>query len=521
MFVIILYFIFALVIKTETTAYDLDSYRDISREELLNHHLQLKFDYQKLKHELDQLKRLVFGSRHERFIPAEPQEQLALGLALPAPVQPVVSVQTIEYTRTKAQPAKKEGNGGRMKLPADLPREQIIIEPKEDVTGFKKIGEEVTEELEYRPGKFFVRQFIRPKYARPNHIEDKPGVVIGNLPARIIEKGIAGPGLLAQVMVDKFVDHLPLFRQNERFKRIGINFPASTMSDMVTQSCHELEVLYETHQQLVLSSGYLEGDETTIKVLDKDKKGKTHLGYYWVYRAPLENLVLFDYRPGRGGAGPKELLKDFKGYLQTDGYDVYDYFGNQEGITLVGCMAHARRKFHEALPNDKQRAEYVLTLMQKLYDTERKAKNENLMHEQRYELRQQESLPVLNELAQWMKEQYAATPGSSIGKAIAYSLRRWDKLCLYTTDGKLQIDNNLVENSIRPIAIGRKNYLFAGSHQAAQRAAMLYTLFGTCKINNINPYDWLKDVFTRLPTHPINKIAELLPHRWLKNSNSS
>lgn len=513
MCVIILYFIFVPVKTTDTAAYEKLS------------HQELVVTVLKLKHELDQLKRLVFGSRHERFIPSEPQEQLALGLNLPEVEQGVVSVQTIEYTRTKAQPARKEGNGGRMKLPADLPREQIIIEPKEDVTGFKKIGEEVTEELEYSPGKFFVRQFIRPKYARPNHVEeDQPGVVIGSLPARIIEKGIAGPGLLAQVMVDKYVDHLPLFRQNERFKRIGINFPASTMSDMVTQSCHELEVLYETHRDLVLSSGYLEGDETTIKVLDKDKKGKTHLGYYWVYRAPLENLVLFDYRPGRGGAGPKELLKDFKGYLQTDGYDVYDYFGNQEGITLVGCMAHARRKFHEALLNDKQRAEHVLTLMQKLYDIERRAKAAGFTHEQRYELRQQESVPVLTQLESWMKELYGtvnALPESSFGKSIAYCLRRWDKLCLYTTDGKLQIDNNLVENSIRPVAIGRKNYLFAGSHQAAQRAAMLYTLFGTCKINNINPYDWLKDVFTRLPTHPINKIVELLPHRWQKNSYSS
>lgn len=520
MWVIILYFIFALVIKADTTAYE-----NLSREELISVVSESNIAILKLKHELDQLKRLVFGSRHERFVPSEPEEQLALGLNLPEVDQRVVSVQTIEYTRTKTQPAKKEGNGGRMKLPADLPREQIVIEPNEDVTGFRKIGEEVTEELEYSPGRFFVRQFIRPKYARPNPVEeDQPGVVIGSLPARIIEKGIAGPGLLAQVMVDKFVDHLPLFRQNERFKRIGINLPASTMSDMVTQGCHELEVLYETHKDLVLGSGYLEGDETTIKVLDKDKKGKTHLGYYWVYRAPLENLVLFDYRPSRGGGGPKELLKDFKGYLQTDGYEVYDYFGSQQGITLVGCMAHARRKFHEALPNDKQRAEHVLTLMQKLYDTERKAKEANLSHEQRYELRQQESVPVLAQLESWMKALYGtvdALPESSFGKSIAYCLRRWDKLCLYTTDGKLQIDNNLVENAIRPVAIGRKNYLFAGSHQAAQRAAMIYTLFGTCKINNINPYEWLKDVFTRIPTHPINKIADLLPHRWQKKSSSS
>lgn len=506
---IILFFMFVSVVTTDTV------YNNLSREDLLSALSESNITILKLKHELDQLKRLVFGPRRERFLPNESEEQLTLGLNLPATEQPsVVSTQTIQYTRTKEAPAKKEGNAVRMKLPADLPREQVIIEPEEDVTGFTEIGKEVTEELEYTPGKFFVRQIIRPKYARPQHEEGKPGVVIANLPARIIEKGIAGPGLLAQVIIDKYVDHLPLFRQTERYKRAGISIPISTMSDWVAKACKELEALYEAQKNLVLRSGYLEGDETTIKVLDKDKKGKTHLGYYWVYRAPLENLVLFDYRPGRGREGPQEILKDYKGYLQTDGYDVYDHFGHREGITLVGCMAHARRKFVEALGNDKQRSDYALGRIQELYAIERRAKDENLTHQHRFDLRQKEAVPVLKELEQWMKEQYAALPESVIGKAIAYSLRRWDKLCLYTTDGKLQIDNNLVENSLRPVAIGRKNYLFAGSHHAAQRAAMIYSLLGTCKINNVNPYDWLRDVFERLPSHPISKINDLLPHRW-------
>lgn len=490
------------------------AYENLSREELIElvkQYQHLAFNTEKLKHELDQLKRLVFGSRHERFVSSAPEDQLALGLDIPVPdqAQPV-STKTITYNRTVSKPSTKE-SGGRMKFPSDLPREQIFIEPTEDVTGFKEIGQEVTEELEYTPGKFFVRQYIRPKYARPQG----EGIVIGTLPTRFIEKGIAGPGLLTQVLIDKYVDHLPLFRQIERFKRAGITLPISTMSDWVTRCCKQIEVLYEAQRDLILNSDYLEGDETTIKVLDRDKKGKTHLGYYWVYRAPLENLVLFDYQQGRGGAGPKELLKNFKGYLQTDGYDVYDYFGSQQGITLVGCMAHARRKFDEARANDRQRAEHVLELMQQLYAIERKAKEENLNHAQRYELRQQQAVPILNTLEQWMKDQYPSIPDKSpLAQAIYYSLRRWEKLCLYTTDGKLQIDNNLVENSIRPIAIGRKNYLFAGSHNAAQRAARLYTLLGTCKINSINPYEWLKDVFERIPSHSINKIQELLPHKW-------
>lgn len=491
------------------------AYENLSREELIRQCEQFAFNFQKLKHELDQLKRLVFGSRHERFVSSTPEEQLALGLNISVldKSQSVIT-QPITYLRTISKPAKKE-SGGRMKFPADLPREQILIEPIEDVTGFKKMGQEVTEELDYTPGKFFVRQYIRTKYVRPQPEEGQANIVIGALPSRIIEKGIAGAGLLAQVIIDKFVDHLPLHRQIERFKRARITLPISTMSDWVAQGCKEIEVLYESQRDLILSCDYLEGDETTIKVLDQGKKGKTHLGYYWVYRAPLENLVLFDYQQGRGGEGPKELLKSFKGYLQTDGYDVYNYFGSLEGITLVGCMAHARRKFDEALINDRQRAEYALILIQQLYAIERKAKEEDLSHAQRYALRQQQAIPILDKLKQWMTDQYPSIPNKSpIAQAIYYSLRRWDKLCVYTTDGKLQIDNNLVENSIRPVAIGRKNYLFAGSHNAARKAAMLYSLLGTCKINNINPYEWLKDVFERIPSHPINKIQELLPHKW-------
>ena len=402
-----------------------------------------------------------------------------------------------------------------MKLPASLPREVVVIEPAEDVSGCKTIGDEITEELEYTPGHFFVRQFKRPKYVRLKTSDEKPNVLIGTLPVRLIDKGIAGPGLLAQIIIDKYIDHLPLYRQIERFKRAGITFPDATLSGWVGRCSTELEVLYTLHQKLILDGGYIQADETTIKVLDKDKKGKTHLGYYWVYRAPLQNMVLFDYQPGRGGGGPREMLKNYTGYLQSDGYEVYEQFSKMEGITLTGCWAHARRKFIEAQANDRMRAEYVLTQIQLLYNLERQAQQEQLTAGQRHALRQEKAMPILDSLYHWMQDNYpSVTPQSLIGKAFAYTLKRWEKLCLYTTAGILQIDNNLVENAIRPVALGRKNYLFAGSHNAAQRAAMIYSLLGTCKINNINPYQWLRDVFEKLPTYPINKIQELLPHNW-------
>jgi len=505
----VLSFIFAQVITTGT------SYEKLSREELLIEHVQLKLDYQKLQHELAQLRRMIFGSRHERFLPEHPKEQLALGLNVPATEQPeVVSTQKIEYTREKKTTATKS-HPVRTKLPGDLPREQVVIEPDEDVTGFTIIGKEITEELEYTPGKFFVRQFVRPKYARPLEQEGKPGVVIAELPPRIIDKGIMGPGLLAQIVINKYQDHLPLNRQQDIILREGnMKMPASTLGDGMTKVVTQLEPLYEAHKKLVLSSDYVQCDETPIKVLDKNTKGKAHQGYYWVYRAPVANLIFFDYRPGRGGEGPKGILKGFRGCIQSDGYGVYDYFSKQEGIMHIACWAHARREFYNALDNNKAGCEYVLGRLQELYAIERRARDEGFTHEQRLQLRKTESIPILNELGAWLKNEYGKLPGSSFGKAIAYTLRRWEKLCAYTTDGRLEIDNNLVENAIRPVALGRKNYLFAGSHQAAQRAAMIYSLLGTCKVNGINPLHWLRDVLERLPTHPINRIEQLLPHLW-------
>ena len=301
------------------------SYENLSRDQLLTTVKELTsqlLKFHQLQHELDQLKRLVFGSRHERFVPSLPPEQLALGLNIQAVEPPEPSLETVSYTRTKKQTSPEKIHTGRMKLPASLPREQVIIEPTEDVSGCTKIGEEITEVLERIPGKLFVRQYVRPKYAKP----DGEGVVIGELPSRPIDKGIAGPGLLAQIIIDKYTDHIPVHRQIQRFEREGIKLPASTLTDWISATCALLDPLYEVLRKEVLSCTYLQADETPIKVLDKAKKGTTHRGFHWVYHAPQERLVLFDYREGRGREGPTECLKDFKGYLQTDGYVVYEDF---------------------------------------------------------------------------------------------------------------------------------------------------------------------------------------------------
>jgi transposase len=468
-----------------------------------------------LEQQLQQLQKMIFGSRQERFVPAAANHpQLALDIEQEATASRTTSHQQISYTRTISkleQPPLL--HPGRMKLPESLRREEITIEPAEDITRCKKMGEEITEVLEYEPGELYVKQYKRIKYAKPGNA----GVLIGELPSRPIQKAMAGEGLLAQIIIDKYVDHLPLYRQMQRFERGGVKLSYSTLSDWVSGTCKLITPLFEALKADVLSSGYLHADETPIRVLDKDKKGETHRGFFWVYQNSISKIVFFDYQEGRGREGPSEILQNFHGYLQTDGYVAYDVFDKKETITQLHCMAHARRMFNEALDNDRVVAEHALQQIQQLYAIERNCKDQNLSPDAIKSVRQEQAVPILTALAKWMKEQYIhAIPKSSIGKALAYSIERWEKLSRYTENGMLNIDNNPVENSIRPVALGRKNYLFAGSHEAARRSGMLYSLLGTCKMHGIEPYAWLKSVLVQISSHPINKIKDLLPHHWQK-----
>lgn len=483
---------------------------NMTHEELLEIVKKQEAQINEMQFQLDQMKRLLFGAKRERFIPNQDENQLTLPFEIQEEEAPEKEQEVITYVRSKT---KRENHPGRLALPSHLPVEEIVIEPKEDTAGMKCIGREVTDQLELIPAKLFIKRYIRPRYIRQ---VDDAGLnhegVIAALPTFPIEKGIAGPGLLAQIMVDKFVDHLPIYRQIERFKREGVNIPSSTLNGWQESVCDLLEPLYDVLKHRVLSQGYLQVDETPIQVLDKTKKGKTHRGYYWVYYSPLEKTVFFDYNDGRSREGPSRLLKDFKGYLQTDGYKVYDIFGNNKQITLLNCMAHARRGFEKALEYDRPRAEYAMSMFQNLYEVERKAREGNFSPQQRHTLRLDESLPVLNELSKWIVAAYKEVlPKSAIGKATAYCIPRWDNLLSYLHDGSLEIDNNLAENAIRPIALGRKNYLFAGSARGAVRAAMFYSFFGTCKKNDINPFDWLRKVLEVIPEFKVNRLTELLP----------
>jgi len=489
--------------------------------QLLYEDLQVK--YSGVLHQLEALKKMIFGSKSERFISAADSPSISQQLSLLLDAETLLTCKItdatkVEYIRTKTEVKENKltAHPGRMKLPEQLRREVILLQPDSDVSGLRKIGDEVTEVLDWVPGELFVKQYIRPKYVQP--LDDIAATVItASLPERLMEKSMAGEGLLAQIIVDKYVDHLPLHRQLQRFERGGVNIAQSTINDWVKAVLIHLMALYEVHKRQVLASNYLHADETPLKVLDENKKGTTHQGYYWVYHNSKAGLVLFDYRKGRGREGPDDILKDYQGYLQTDGYVAYDAFEKRAGIVLLHCMAHARRKFSDALQNDKDRAEQALAMFQQLYAIERRIKEESLAENEILALRQGEAVPVLQTLKAWMIAEYPKVlPKSPIGQAIGYCLPRWEKLYRYTTDAQLQIDNNPVENAIRPVAIGRKNYLFAGSHEAAQRAAMVYSLFATCRLHNINPYNWLKEVLERMHLYTTNNIAELLPQNFIK-----
>lgn len=472
-----------------------------------------------LKAELQELKRLVFGQKRERFIPDSNSAQMALNLGI-AQQALEEQVEKISYQRKKAK-KKNATHPGRKPLPSHLRREERIIEPELDTTDMVRIGEEVTETLQYKAAQLYVLREIRPKFlerAVDQAGQEQNNIHIASQPERPLPKTIAGVSLLSHILVSKYLDHLPLYRQRKIFTREGVRIPTSTLSDWVASVCDLLDPLYQLLRKEVLKQEYLMADESRIQVLDSAKKGKSHRGFMWVCYSPLVKLVLFDYQQGRANEHGQAVLKDYQGYLQTDGYAVYDsLFETNKAVELLSCMAHARRYFEKALQNDREKASHAMSLIQELYKIERQAKEQQMSFKERKQLRQDKALHILDALESWAIKTYPEVlPKSSIGKALEYYLKRKEKLKKYTQDGRLEIDNNLVENSIRPLALGRKNYLFAGSHKGAERAAMIYSFLASCQKLEINPREWLNDTLEKIAQHPVNKLNQFLPLNWKK-----
>ena len=475
-----------------------------------------------------ELRRLLQGFKSERSATFIPADQLALfggesTVTTTDDDPPGTDDGASKETPPPPRPRRSQKpHPGRGRLPDDLPVEEIVLEPAEDTRGLVQIGEEVSESLDYRPGHLvLIRRRRRPKYARLE-VDGSTSVLIAELPSRPIAKGVAEPGLLAELCVAKYVDHLPFYRQIKRFERDhGWVVHKSTINDWFAATCCLLEPLYQKLLATVVGTDYLQVDESTIKVQDSAKRGSTHLGYQWVYRDPATGLILFDYRKGRGAHGVLERLAEFTGYLQTDGYRAYQtYLARHPTVTGVSCLAHIRRKFFDARANHPRLAEMVLATIAWLYHVDAHCRRRGRSPTERLALRRRLSLPVYTGLVDYVT--YAQANNLSkgdIGKALYYAKNELPKLAACFQDGRIELDNNLIENSIRPLALGRKNYLFAGSHQGAQRAAMLYSFFASCQKLGVNPREWLADVLARLPDHAVNRLDELLPHRWTKPSD--
>lgn len=456
-----------------------------------------------LSQQLQQLYKLIQGFKSERFVPeATNSEQLQLFSTEVAPPQEPQKEQ-ISYTRNKKK------HPGRHSLPEHLPVRKEVIEPDQDITGLEKIGEEISDTLEYTPASLVKRRIIRPKYVK----KETSQIFIGELPERPLDKCIAEASLLAFIIMRKFVEHMPFYRQIQGFERdFGWKPAASTLSDWMSGCAVLLEPLYNVLKQKILDSGYVQADESPIKVLDRDKTGSTHQGFQWVYHDPVHHLVLFNYHKGRGQHGPKTLLGDYKGILQCDGYSIYDKIGAKPEIDLVGCLVHARRKFVDSQDSDPIRAEKALEWFRQIYILERDIKQQTQDFALRKQLRNEQIRPLLEQIHNWINEEsIQVLPKSSIGKAMTYYLRQYPKLINILSDGRIELDNNLIENTIRPMAVGRKNFLFCGSHKAAQHAAIFYSFFGTCKLQGINPRTWLEDTLSRIKDHNIQNLEELLP----------
>jgi len=319
-------------------------------------------------------------------------------------------------------------------------------------------------------------------------------------------------------LVGKYQDHLPLYRQIEILRREGVHLSASTVNDWICGGIDLVKPLYDTLRNRVLRSDYIQVDESTIPVMDKDRPGATRKGYHWVVRSPEEKSLFFHYdRGSRGQHVIVELLKDYRGAVQSDGYGAYKIYEDKEGVLLLGCWAHVRRKFEQALGDDPPRAQYAMEQIQRLYAIERRIAEDGLAKEQAERLRKQESYPIVRAFEEWLVENLGnprITPKSRIGTAINYAYGIYPRLGRYVADGRYRIDNNLAENAVRPLALGRKNYLFCQNHEAAERTAMIYSLLGTCKVCGVNPTAWLTDVLSRIQDHKKPRLDELLPDRW-------
>ena len=468
-----------------------------------------------LRQKIDLLVRKLFGAHSEKLDPAQ-LLLLLQGFDEPGKApEPVVA----EAPRRSTDPSPPRERR-QPRLPEHLPviEEVIVPEPVRLAPhAWRHIGEEVSERLDYEPARFLRRRTVRPKYVQRGLLDAVP--IVAPLPDSLLERSLVAPGLLAQIVVSKYCDHLPLYRQESIYwTRHRVWLPRQTLAEWVELAAEWLQPIYEHIRRDVLGQGYVQVDETPVRYLAPGH-GKTKLGYLWTCGVPRGDAI-FHWETSRAATCLEKIIPvDFSGTLQCDGYEAYDCFAKRRGekIVLAGCLAHVRRKFYEARETAPKAAGWFLQHFQNLYALEAKLRNARAGPKLRQAERASLSRPVLARLHRALvrlKTRHRFLPRSLMGQAIDYALGQWPSLLVFLEDGQVEIDNNLIENAIRPTAIGKKNWLFIGQAQAGQRSAIIYTVIECCRRRGLDPFAYLRDVFTRLPSMTNWQVKDLTPEAW-------
>lgn len=484
-----------------------------------------------LQQKIDALIRLHFGAKSEKLDPAQ-LEFLLNGEADAKKHEESTGDAVVPVDEDSFNSKRKQHRRERKpRLPEDLPIEETTLVPeavKACPQAWKQIGEEVSEQLDFEPGRFFKKRIIRPKFVKRNWQEQDQPPVIAALPSRLIEGGLPASGLLAQVVVAKYCDHLPLYRQEQIYRqRHHIGLPRQTLARWIEQIAFHLQPVARAIHQELLESPYLQIDETPLKYLDPGH-GQTRQGYLWVVKVPGEQGgVSYHWHKGRSHQCLKEIVpNNYQGTLQSDGYQVYQTFLKQHPapVQSAACWAHVRRKFHEALKgkDHPRRSSWILRQIQNLYRIERELRESRAGPTLRKIIRQQQSRPLIKRLHRTLIHLQSSRqhlPKSLLGQAISYTLGQWSGLTVYLENGLVEIDNNLVENAIRPTAIGKKNFLFIGAEEAGWRSAVLYTIIENCRHHGLEPYRYLKDLIERVPVSKNKDVPGLTPRALVNQTN--
>jgi transposase len=477
------------------------------QQQLANEKGQLLAERDAFKKKYDQLLEQLKVSNLKRFgQSSETSEQLALfdEADTPLPEETEASVESSDKLVSRNKSKSKKRNR-RIQLPDNLSVEEIVHDvPEADKTcdcghARHRIGEEITDQLKYIPATLVILRHIRPKYGCR---ACEGGIKLAPMPLLLLPKSVATPELVAQTILAKYEDHIPLYRQEKQWARLRIDLPRNSCCAWVMKTAEYCEPLYELLKEDILASDYMQADETSVLVLKSKDAKKRKKAYMWCYRSHPPNgvsAIYFEYQPTRSGKHAEAFLNDFEGYLQSDMYNGYDFLAKKENVTHVGCMAHARRHFADIVKTHKKPglAHQAMKFFKALYKIERRIKDESI--DKRYAVRQHRSTHVLTQFKKWLEKSIQQVPdGFAIGKAIQYCLTHWEQLTNYTKDGMLHIDNNSIENNIRPFALGRKNWLFKGSPRGAKAGAIFYSLLATCKANNINPQEYLVNMLSNI-----------------------